>query len=66
MEKMSDGEELFVQSLEATVQTLGLFRTEYLAKQVLSRAQSQLADGPVKQIVPDTVRLEGLLPFHRS
>jgi hypothetical protein len=63
MEKMFDGEELFVQSLEATVQNLGLFRTEYLAKQVFSRAQSQLADGPDKQIVSDTVRLEGLLPF---
>jgi hypothetical protein len=47
MEKMFDGEELFVQSLEATVQNLGLFRTEYLAKQIVS----------------DTVRLEGLLPF---
>jgi hypothetical protein len=64
MENMSVGEELFVQSLEATVQNLGLSRTEALAMRVFFRAQSQLAaDGKVKQIVPDTVRFEGLLPF---
>ncbi len=64
MEKMSVGEELFVQSLEAGVQNLKLSSAEVLARWVFSRAQSQLAaDGPVEQIVPDTVRLEGLLPF---
>jgi hypothetical protein len=64
MENLSVGEQLFVQSLEAGVQSLGLSRAEALSRLFLSRAQSQLAvDGPVKQIVPDTVRLEGLLPF---
>jgi hypothetical protein len=64
MEKMSVGEELFVQSLEAGVQNLGLSIAEVLARWVFSRTPSQLAaDGPVEQIVPDTVRLEGLLPF---
>ena len=65
MEKMSVDEELFEQILEATVQKLS--RTEFLVRRVLSRAQSQLAaDGPVKQTVPDTVRLEGLLPFTKQ
>ncbi len=64
MEKMSVSEELFVQSLEAGVQNLGLSHDEVLSRWVFSRAQSQLAaDGLVEQIVPDTVRLEGLLPF---
>ncbi len=64
MEKMSVCEELFMQSLEAGVQNLGLSSAEVLARWVFSRAQSQLAaDGPVEQIVPDTVRLEDLLPF---
>ena len=64
MENLSVRELLLMQSLEATAQDLGLSRTEALARLFFSRAQSQLAvDGPVKQIVPDTVCLEGLLPF---
>ena len=64
MENLSVRELLFMQSLEATAQDLGLSRTEALARLFISRAQSQLAvNGPVKQIVQDTVCLEGLLQF---
>ncbi len=38
MENMSVREQLFMQSLEATVQDLGLSRTETLARRVFFRA----------------------------